>query len=98
MELDRIIEHHLERYGETEYAMLQAATFFASHIEPEIHRDLTPAQRFDAMEKFRERRMIQAGRLMTQLEVQSRKYQVRKQLKNRDWEELFNFTPTVLNW
>jgi hypothetical protein len=42
--------------------------------------------------------MIQAGRLMTQLEVQSRKYQVRKQLKNRDWEELFNFTPTVLNW
>jgi hypothetical protein len=50
------------------------------------------------LEKFRERRMIQAGRLMTQLEVQSRKYQVLKQLKNRDWEELFNFTPTVLNW
>jgi len=98
MELDRILEHHIERYGETEYAMLQAATFFASHVEPEMSRDLPFAQRFDAMEKFRERRMIQAGRLMTQLEVQSRKYQVRKQLKNRDWEELFNFTPTVLNW
>jgi len=98
MELDRILEHHIERYGETEYAMLQAATFFASHVEPELMRDLTPAQRFNAMEKYRERRMIQAGRLMTQLEIQSRKYQIRKQLKNRNWEELFNFKPTVKPW
>ena len=98
MELDRILEHHIERYGETEYAMLQAATFFASHVEPEMSRDLPFAQRFDAMERYRERRMNQAGRLMTQLEIQSRKYQSRKQLKNREWEELFNFKPSVKTW
>ena len=86
--LDRILSFHLEKYGETVYALLQAATYFASHVEPEIHRDLNDAQRFEQLSKYREKRMIQVGRLMAKLEKNSRKYQPRKQLRNREWEDL----------
>jgi hypothetical protein len=96
--LDRILSFHLEKYGETVYALLQAATYFASHVEPEIHRDLNDAQRFDQLSKYREKRMIQVGRLMAKLEKNSRKHQARKQLRNREWEELFNFKPSVKTW
>ena len=96
--LDRILSFHLEKYEETVYALLQAATYFASHVEPEIHRDLNDAQRFDQLSKFREKRMIQVGRLMAKLEKNSRKHQARKQLRNREWEELFNFKPSVKTW
>jgi hypothetical protein len=96
--LDRILAFHLEKYGATVYALLQAATYFASHVEPEIHRDLNDAQRFDQLSKYREKRMIQVGRLMAKLEKNSRKHQARKQLRNREWEELFNFKPSVKTW
>ena len=88
--LDRILSFHLEKYGETVYALLQAATYFASHVEPEIRRDLNDTQRFDQLSKYREKRMIQVGRLMAKLEKNSRKHQSRKELRNREWEELFN--------
>ena len=96
--LDRIMAYHLDKYGATVYALLQAATYFASHVEPEIHRDLNDAQRFDQLSKYREKRMIQVGRLMAKLEKNSRKFQARKQLRNREWEELFNFKPSVKTW
>jgi hypothetical protein len=86
--LDRILSFHLEKYGETVYALLQAATYFASHVEPEIRQDLNDAQRFEQLSKYREKRMIQVGRLMAKLEKNSRKYQPRKQLRNREWEDL----------
>jgi len=88
--LDRILSFHLEKYGETVYALLQAATYFASHVEPEIRRDLNDTQRFEQLSKYREKRMIQVGRLMAKLEKNSRKYQSRKELRNRQWEALFN--------
>jgi hypothetical protein len=88
--LDRILSFHREKYGETVYALLQAATYFASHVEPEIHQNLNDTQRFDQLSKYREKRMIQVGRLMAKLEKNSRKDQSRKELRNRQWEELFN--------
>jgi hypothetical protein len=88
--LDRILSYHIENYGATAYALLQAATYFASHVEPEIHQNLDDTQRFDPLSKYREKRMIQVGRLMAKLEKNSRKHQSRKELRNREWEELFN--------
>lgn len=96
--LDRILSFHLEKYGETVYALIQAASYFASHVEPEIHQNLSDAQRFDQLSKYREKRMIQVGRLMAKLEKKSRKFQARKQLRNREWEELFDFKPSVKTW
>jgi hypothetical protein len=92
MSMDRILAFHLERYGETAYALIQAASYFASHVEPEIRQDLSDAQRLDHLSKYRERRMTQVGRLMARMERNSRKFQARKQLRNREWEELFNLT------
>ena len=89
--LDRILSYHIEKYGETQYALIQAASYFASHVEPEIRRDLNEVQRFEQLSKYREKRMIQVGRFMAKLEKNSRKFQARKQLRNREWEELFNF-------
>lgn len=76
--------------GATAYALLQASSYFASRVEPEIHRDLNETQRFDQLSKYREKRMIQVGHLMAKLEKNSRKFQARKQLRNREWEELLN--------
>ena len=98
MSMDRILAFHLERYGETAYALIQAASYFASHVEPEIRQDLSDAQRLDHLSKYRERRMTQVGRLMARMERNSRKFQARKQLRNREWEELFNLTPSVTQW
>jgi hypothetical protein len=98
MSMDRILAFHLERYGETTYALIQAASYFASHVEPEIRQDLSDAQRLDHLSKYRERRMTQVGRLMARMERNSRKFQARKQLRNREWEELFNLTPSVTQW
>ena len=92
MELDKILAYHTEKYGETEYAMLQAATFFASHIVPEPEMGLSMEQQQLASTKYREKRMRQVGRLMTRLEKASRKYQARKQLRNREWEDVINLS------
>jgi uncharacterized protein YbgA (DUF1722 family) len=88
--LDRILAYHIEKYGANANALLQAASYFASHVEPEIHQNLSDAQRFDQLSKYREKRMIQVGRLMAKLEKNSRKHQPSKQLRNREWEELFD--------
>ena len=93
--LDRILAYHLDKYGETVYALLQAASYFASHVEPEIHQVMNDVQQFDQLSKYREKRMIQVGRLMAKLEKNSRKHKARKQLHKREWEELFNFKPAV---
>ncbi len=87
MQLDRISSYYIEKDGEAAFALVQIATHFATHISPELFNHLSPIQQQQLIDKYREKRLNQAGRLMKSLELKLRKYTEYTDMNYR-WEDM----------